>query len=333
MCVSELPCPVIKTVSRSDGGAVFFTASQISITRIIPPSLKPLTLLVILLWQCLGVHHASAAKVTTEFTFIPSAMVGDDRLPYDLKALELALQKTIQEYGPYQLNKAPAMSKERALNRLKENYYINAFRVFSPTIDFNTEADIKKVDFPVHLGLFSHRICFIPERFQAEVANITHKRQLQDYVFGIGMGWEEKPIFEANKLIVNEVRMYDSLFKMTAKGRIDFFCRSIHEIHDEWKRYKHLEGLTIEKHISIHYPLPLLFYTNKDNLDAIKRLTLGFNKAYEDGSLEKLWLSEYEEKIKDINLANRKKFFLPNPTLDDLGFDYERYFYFELPRY
>ncbi len=294
---------------------------------------KVLAFFFILFLQNIYAHQAGAAKLTTEFTFIPSAMVGDDRPPYDLKALELALLKTIQEYGPYELNKAPAMSKERALNRLKENYYVNAFRVFAPTIDFNAEADIEKVDFPVHLGLFSHRICFVPEIFQSETANITHKKQLQDYVFGIGMGWEEKPIFEANQLKINEVRMYDSLFKMTAKGRIDFFCRAIHEIHDEWIRYKDLDGLSIEKHISIHYPLPLLFYTHKDNVDAIKRLKLGFDKAYEDGSLEKLWLSEYEEKIKNINLKSRTKFFLPNPTLDDLGFDYERYFYFELPRY
>lgn len=281
----------------------------------------------------LPLHHASAGKLTTEFTFIPSAMVGDDRPPYDLKALELALSKTIQEYGPYQLTKAPPMSKERALDRLRENHYKNAFRVFSPTVDFNAEPGITKVNFPVHLGLFSHRVCFISEDFRDEVEQIKHKKQLQDYVFGIGMGWEEKPIFEANQLKVNEVRMYESLFKMTAKGRIDFFCRAIHEIHDEWQRFQSLEGLVIDQSISIHYPLPLLFYTHKDNKKAIKRLTLGFTKAYEDGSLKELWLSEYEDKIQDINLESRKKFFLPNPTLDDLDFDYEQYFYFELPRY
>lgn len=274
---------------------------------------------------------SAAAEITTEFTFIPSSMEGDDRTPYDLMALRLSLSKTVEEYGPFRLTLAPAMSKERALERLKSNYYKNAFRIFFPSTDFNTHKELAKVNFPVHLGLFSHRVCFVPKSLSAEVAQISTKKQLQQYVFGMGYGWEEKPIFEANRLKVTEVRQYDSLFKMTAAGRLHFFCRAIHEIHEESQRFQDLDTLTVDQNLSIHYPLPLLFFTGHQNSLAVKRLTLGFTKAFEDGSLLALWLSEYEDKIKDIHLEKRRSFFLPNPLLDELDFDYEQYFYIKLP--
>lgn len=49
--------------------------------------------------------------------------------------------------------------------------------------------------------------------------------------------------------------------------------------------------------------------------------------AYKDGSLQKLWESNYKESIDLAKLHKRKIFKIKNPSLGNLDSSYEQYFY------
>lgn len=250
----------------------------------------------------------------------------DTRYIYDNLLLKMALDKTISEYGSYQLRPSNKMNTIRTIRTIKNNLEVNFFAKLSYEEYFSRENMIY-VKFPVDLGIVGYRICFVsPERFD-EVSLMTSLTELKTLTHGQGVGWSDISILRHNGFTVKTVNNYKSLFPMVAKNRFDIFCRGANELHEEYETNKKIQGLMYNKTIAFYYPLPRFFYTHPSNKLAMERITKGIMLAFYDGSLKKLWLKHYQKNVDFADLDNRKVFNLENPFVNNINFNFKKYMY------
>jgi len=250
----------------------------------------------------------------------------DQRYDYDRAVLELALQKTVQEYGPYELfSTPPEMNALRAQADASHKVYKNFFLKLSYEAKFNESLDF--VPFPIDLGIVGYRVCFVSQENLVRVSAVKNFEDLKTFTYGQGTGWSDVSILRAQGFKVIEVPTYESLFKMVARGRFDLFCRGVNELKAEYEAHQHIEGLAYDTSMAIVYPMPRFFYTHPDNQKAIMRVYAGLVKAYKDGSLVELWKVFYQSSIDFAQLENRKVYRIENPNLEGLDENYKIYFY------
>lgn len=273
------------------------------------------------------VGWAGTAAAETVFTHRAPETDNDTRHRYETGLLRLALEKTVDEYGPFQLKAAPAMNIARTIHSMRHQTYPNHFFGLSYGEDPSDSPELTYVRFPMDLGILGIRTCFIPETMREKVANITTLEQLRKLTIGQGRGWMDNIILRHNGFEVIEIEDYEALFRMTAAHRFDLFCRGATEIKREYDLWGDIEGLAYDRSIVIHYPMPRFLYTNKANVEAIERVTKGLHKAYADGSIRALWQDEFAESVDFAGLDERRVFRLKNPMTDsiDFDFDHDRY--------
>ncbi|GGY73757.1 hypothetical protein GCM10011613_18760 [Cellvibrio zantedeschiae] len=246
---------------------------------------------------------------------------------YETALLKLALDKTVAEYGPYELKPAPQINVSRSLQSIKANTFPNYFASLGYNESYGSPDEISYIRFPIDLGLLSYRTCFAPQSSLEQLAKINTLDELRKLTIGQGRGWVDGSILKHNGFNVVEVEPYSVLFKMVAAHRLDLFCRGANEIKEEFEQWGTTEGLGYDRHLLIYYPMPIFFYTNSQNKEAIARVTKGLKKAYKDGSLLALWRTQHQASVDFAELDKRKVFRLDNPLVKSVDFDYSKYFY------
>lgn len=250
----------------------------------------------------------------------------DHRHDYDNLLLKISLDKTIEEYGEYELRPSEKMNNIRAVRTIQNNLKVNFFTKLSYDDVYNKK-DLVFIKFPVDLGVVGHRICFVsPDRYE-EVSQMTSLAELRTLVYGQGEGWKDVDILRHNGFNVKTVNHYKSLFPMVAKNRFDLFCRGINELHEEYELNREIPSLMYNKTIAFYYPLPRFFYTHSSNKLAAERIQKGLILAFYDGSIKKIWLDHYKKGFDFADLDNRKTFILENPYIKELHFNFEYYLY------
>ncbi len=262
---------------------------------------------------------------TTTVTFISSSLDKNVERLYDERALVLALNESREKYGAFNLERAPAMSRKRAIASLKRNRYPNAVRLLFPRF-VDASMPLKNVRFPVYLGALSHRVCFINSKHRMRYIAITSIEQLQPYNFGMGAGWADADVLRSNNLNVTFFQGYSSIFKMLEASRIDLFCRGIHEVKQEAEAFKHLPNIEVANSFSINYPMIVTLYTNEKNTALIERLEYGFYKAFESGKVQALWREEFADAVDYVKFENRTHLFLDSELEKYADFDYLKFF-------
>jgi hypothetical protein len=269
----------------------------------------------------------NSAFAQTVFTHrVPEAYVS--AIPnYEASVLRLALDKTIDEYGAYEFKAAPQINVSRSIQSIKTNAFPNYFASLGYNEDYNSIPEIDYVRFPIDLGVLSYRTCFAPTSMLDKIAKVNTFDELRQLSMGLGRNWVDSDIMRQNGFTVMEIEPYSALFKMTAAHRFDLFCRGLNEIKEEYDRWGSIDGLGYDRHLLIYYPMPMLFYTNANNKEAIARVTKGLKKAYADGSLMALWREKHQANVDFAALKKRKLFQLENPFVKSIDFDYAKYFY------
>jgi len=250
----------------------------------------------------------------------------DLRTLYSTGLLQLALEKTRDSFGDYELRPAPSMSRTRLRQVLQYNLYPNLLAIdsFPPPGGIH---DLDYIRFPVELGILGYRICFVSPAQQAAVAQVRTLAELQQFTHGQGRGWQDTDILRHAGFKVQEVEGYERLFKLVARGRVDLFCRGANELFAELETHRDLARLTVDQHIVIYYPFIHLFYSHKDNQHALHRIRAGLQLAWQDGSLQALWLKTFKPALDFARLDQRLLFRLDNPLIEQMDFDYRAYFY------
>jgi len=249
-----------------------------------------------------------------------------ERVLHEVEVLKLALDKTITEFGPYELHGIPPMNRARTLVALSHNVYPNLILQMSYEDELAEQEKLAFIPFPLDRGALSYRICFMRDSLNATAKSITRLNQLKDYHFGIGIGWADGKILRHNGLRVIESNSVVSLFRMTKAGRIDFFCRGSSEFFYEQQDSNSL-GLTGDTHLALYYPLPKFFFAHKDSQLALNRVQKGLEIAYKDGSFNKLWRQRHMHTLERAQLKQRNIIKLQNPLITHLAHDYETYLY------
>lgn len=251
----------------------------------------------------------------------------DTRPDYEVALLRLALEKTLDEYGPFRLQAVPRINFIRSIFSIRNNIFPNFFYSLGYEESYLQYPEMTYVRFPIDLGLLGYRTCFIPKTIESKVAQITSMDELKQLSIGQGRGWVDSEILKRNGFKVVELDQYDTLFKMVAAHRFDLFCRGATEVEEEYQRWQHYPNFGYDQHLLIYYPLPLFFYTNSSNTQAIERVTKGLLKAYADGSLQKLWAQKHQQSVNFAQLDKRQVFRLNNPLLKSIDTSYEQYIY------
>ncbi|HAT2712870.1 TPA: hypothetical protein I8303_001588 [Aeromonas hydrophila] len=250
----------------------------------------------------------------------------DLRTLYGQQLLQLALEKTRDSFGDYELRPAPPMSRTRLRQVLQYNLYPNLLAIDSfPRPEGSHDLDY--VRFPVDLGILGYRICFVSPKQQQAVARVRTLHELQQFSHGQGRGWQDAEILRRAGFKVQEVEGYERLFKLVVRGRVDLFCRGANELLTELDTHRDLGQLTVDQHLALYYPFIHLFYSHKDNQHALRRVRAGLQLAWQDGSLQALWLKTFKPALDFARLDQRLLFRLDNPLLQGLDFDYQPYLY------
>lgn len=294
-------------------------------TRISYPSFLPMRksgLAWLIMGYCLLVMSGASASGTV-FTYRVGESEADVRHNYEKDLLQLALEKTRKKFGSYQLKPTPAMSARRGIADANANRYPNFMikRGYQSNAERN---NLIFVRFPVDLGILGYRVCFISPQAKEQIGEVSSLDDLRKFTIGQGSGWSDVQILRHSGFRLVEIPSYESLFRMVAINRFDLFCRGANEVFEE------VEGrpsLILDETFALAYPKPVFFHTHESNRQAAERIEEGLKLAYRDGSLQKLWRKHYMKSVDFVKLNKRKIFWLENPLVHDLDFNYQQYFY------
>jgi len=245
--------------------------------------------------------------------------------------LQAALEKTIPEYGPYELKpSARVMTEARYLAELRDGKLVNV--AWSSTSN-EKEAELLPLRIPLRKGILGYRIALIAKDNQAKIDEVKTLTELRKLSIGQGIGWGDVTLYLHNGINVYTSN-YDLLFKMVSAGRFDLFPRGISEIFSEFNIYsKDNPNLAIEKNLLIYYPWPYYFFFNKKDAALMKRVDVGIHIMMHDGSFDAIFRKYNNKAIEQANLKGRRVIkiennLLPKETpLDDtsLWFDPAKY--------
>lgn len=274
--------------------------------------MHPLRLFILLL---LFIAPAAQAVGTDIIVYPRPLSDSDTRFEYHLSLLREALERTIDEYGPFELR--PTNVK---MNQLRQ---FDLLQSGSPGLDITIkptsiqrERVLTPIRIPLEKGLLGWRIMLIHRLNQQLIARTRSLRDLQHFMFGQGLGWSDVAILRANGLKVMEGAQYEGLFKMVVSGRFDIFLRGVNEAFAEWdERHEELPDLHVEETLLLHYPFARYFWTaNTERGKRLReRITKGLEAMIADGSFDARFRKHYGEILSRVHCEDRTLINLKNP--------------------
>lgn len=260
-------------------------------------------LLACLLYLASGICVADTLKVVAPTRDVSTT--ADSLFFYPL--LKLALSKTVASDGPFTVEYYPqTLSSARILSKLQNNDGINV--VWTSTSS-ERERDFRFVPVSLLRELSNYRVFLIRKEDQARFAKIQTLDELRQLKVGMGGHWPDATLLRNNDFDVVTSIYYESLFKMLATKRFDYFPRGLFEAWNDLEQHADM-GLMIEPRLMFYYRAPFYFFVNKDNIALANRIERGLKIAMNDGSYEELLFSVPNFKhAYDEQLNNQRKTF------------------------
>lgn len=201
--------------------------------------------------------------------------------PYFVSLLQLALEKTLVEYGPAKIEIMQFNpSQGRALEELLDDDTIN---VDWAGTSIMREESLRPIRIPLIGGLLGYRIPLIRKDSRQSFSRIKTLQDLRSVLVIQGAHWPDSDILEAAGLQVYRVPTFQLMFNMLQEGRVDCFLRGVNEIYAEYAALGN-NRLTIFDSLIVHYPLPMYFFTSRKNEALAGRIEKGLLMAIDDGS-------------------------------------------------
>ena len=234
--------------------------------------------------------------------------------PAVLAALRLAFDKT-PEYGPYVIRRSPEMVQGRALLELQEPDH-RVVTIVNVATSPQREESLNAIPLPIDGGLLGLRVCVIKAGHQARFDGITSLQDFVDRGLSIGQGthWPDRDVLAANGIPVVTHTRFETLFVMLRRERFDCFARGVSEVFFDLQRVED-QGLVIEDHLMLAYPMPSYFFVGPDDHDTAQRIQLGLERAIADGSFALHLATYYGRAMEALKLRRRQLLILDNPDL------------------
>jgi len=262
---------------------------------------------------------SSARAAETPMTFTYSEGQNEIGLAkrFHWAVLAAALERTRKSHGDYRLVALPSMPMKR------QEYELTHERPVITVAPFGSNAEragrMLPVRIPIDAGLLGYRVLLIREGDQQNFDRIRSIEDLKSIRFGLMPWWDDAWIMRAAGATVVDGDSFEGLFHMLAASRFDAFSRGASEVIRDFNRMKsQLPELAIEKHLLLHYPLPVYFWFSNDEEGQARaeRVRAGLTEMAADGTLKKMILKSYAEDIATLHLSERQVIEIPNPLLD-----------------
>lgn len=199
--------------------------------------------------------------------------------------LDLALQQSEAQFGPYQLEHVEVPhSQTRAMYLLNQGNILDVMHSMSTD---EREFGVLPVRIPLMMGLMGHRMLLVKASRIAEFSQPDIVKKLPSLIACQGTDWPDSAILEANGFIVAKVSHYDAMLAMLEKERCDYFPRGLNEIYSEFSHYNGIYGkLAIAPDIMLYYPAPIYFFVAANQQTLAKRIELGLAMMIERHALQ-----------------------------------------------
>jgi len=233
------------------------------------------------------------------------------------RLLEAALRRTVATYGGYELRALPPAPVSRQRYELSQSHAAITVAAFNGTAD--RTPGLIPVRIPVEFGLQSYRVLLIREGDQERFDRIASLDDLKAVRFGLLPAWSDSRVMRSNGMSLVEGQSFEGLYHMLAAKRFDAFSRGVAEVMDDFRHGGMLvSGLAVERHLLLHYPLPIYFWFADDaeGRRRAERVRAGLAAMVADGSLAAMVLDRYRTDLSGLDLAGRRVIELSNPLLD-----------------
>ena len=256
------------------------------------------------------------AQAQTLTVKVPSRPINDLDSEYQLKLLELALNRAGQ---PYKLKRVDLNLNQFTLQQeLRKGKTINVFWMGTSSA---LESALIPVPIPLFRGLEGLRLSFIHSDAQEKFIQDNTLADLKQLKAAQGVGWADNKILEQAGIATYAGR-YSNLFRLINDGdKLDFFPRGLVEIFAERRELAaQYPNLAIEQHLLIRYPFAEFFFVSPESPKLAKAIQTGLERAYADGSFMTFFHENprIREALASANLEQRVTISLPNPDMTPL---------------
>ena len=256
------------------------------------------------------------AQAQTLTVKVPSRPINDLDSEYQLKLLELALDRAGQ---PYKLERVDLNLNQFTLQQeLRKGKTINVFWMGTSSA---LESALIPVPIPLFRGLEGLRLSFIHGDAQEKFNQVNTLADLRQLKAAQGVGWADNKILEQAGIATYAGR-YSNLFRLINDGdKLDFFPRGLVEIFAERRELAaQYPNLAIEQHLLIRCPFAEFFFVSPESPKLAKAIQTGQERAYADGSFMTFFHENprIREALASANLEQRVTISLPNPDMTPL---------------
>lgn len=274
-----------------------------------------------------GLSTIAAPSLSSELIITnPKKSSLDMRFEYPIKVLNLALEKTQDEYGTFAVEPYPQpLTRKRALILLGKG----DISVFSAPTRTEWEEKALPVRIPIRKGLMGYRLFLIRAENQKLFSNIQSVDDLKQLRVGQGLQWSTTAALKKLGFTIDGSSDYEALFTMLMHDRFDYFPRSITEIFTELDMRKDkYPDMRIEDTMSLYLPLPYYFFVTPKRPDLARRIEAGLQLMIRDGSLNALFYDYHRDSIERAKLDGRRILRMENKDLTPLTpFDEKQLWY------
>jgi len=246
----------------------------------------------------------------------------DARGQYKESVLRLALEHTVDSYGPYKnTTDAPIMNALQARKQLQTGKILN---VFIAVTNKDWEKETIAIKYPVRKGLINYRLLLIHKDDLPLFANIKTIDELKQLTAGLLFGWSITSMLGEQGFNIIKANNYDGIFRMLDVHRFNYLPRGVNEIFSELEqRDNDINNVVIEPNLALYIPTPSYIFVSPKYPRLAKRLQEGFELMLEDGSFEALFQAHFAENIRKSNLHNRNILII-SPTNIPIDTPFER---------
>lgn len=251
------------------------------------------------------------------FVYPPPEVVGDERHSYYWQLLEAALAANRDKYGDF--TTAPfetAMTFQRAVAEVEAGG--GRVNIVSRATSLDLEKRLLPIRIPLDKGLLGARVFLVMPDTQRRLDQVKTLDDLKKFTIGQSSSWSDVRILESAgfKLVLSDT--YLPLFSMLGGHRFDLFSRGAIEADAEWRTHRdNVPGMMIEKRFVLYYPMPRYYFVPRtaEGQRMAERIEDGLQRLRRSGEFERRYQRWKKLVLKDIPLADRVVFRLPNPEL------------------
>ncbi|MGY3944381.1 type 2 periplasmic-binding domain-containing protein [Aeromonas tecta] len=256
------------------------------------------------------------AQAQTLTVKVPSRPINDLDNEYQLKLLELALNRAEQ---PFKLERVELNLNQFSLQQeLRKGKTINVFWMGTSS---TLESFLIPVPIPLFRGLEGLRISLIHSDAQEKFNQVNSLADLKNMKAAQGVGWADNKILE-HAGIPTYAGRYSNLFRLINDGdKLDFFPRGLVEVFAEHRELLgQYPNLVVEQHLLLRYPFAEFFFVSPTEPKLAKAIQTGLERAYADGSFMQFFRDNprIREALASANLAQRLTIPLVNPDMTPL---------------